>query len=476
MSAGRQDDADGLLSALQRLLGEGGVLTERSDLERYETGWRYGRGRAWAVVRPSTPEQVAEVVRLAHEHGRPTHPIGANTGLVGASNPDASGEQLVVSFERLNRTIEIDAVDRTVLCDAGVLLSQLNEALAPHGLFFPIDLGADPQIGGMVATNTGGSRLCRYGDVRHNLLGLEVVLPDGTRVDRLSALHKDNTDLDFKQLFVGTSGVYGFVTRARLKVAALPEQRVAALAGVTNGEAGLRLLQHLERSAGEFLSAFEAISGPALDAVLEHGADVTDPFVGASRRPEYALLVEFSTTLGVERLDLRELLEASLLAWCEADTTAEDDVVDVVFDGDGESFWHIRHQISESLAHDASQHGGKVLGFDVSVPRARMAEFTSRARELLAARWPFVRLCDFGHWADGGTHLNVVWREAEAGAPAAELVPAIQEAVYDLCVRDFAGSYSAEHGVGPHNRSFQERYELPAVRAARLALARHFGR
>ena len=134
-------------------------------------------------------------------------PQGANTGLVGASNPDASGEMLVLSLERLNKRLEIDSLNRTAVVDGGVLLSSLNAALVPHGLMFPIDLGADPTIGGMIATNTGGTRLLKYGDVRHNLQGIEVVLADGTVVEALNHLRKNNTGLDLKQLFVGTSGI-----------------------------------------------------------------------------------------------------------------------------------------------------------------------------------------------------------------------------------------------------------------------------
>ena len=142
---------------------------------------------------------------------------GANTGLVGASTPHASGEMLVLSLERLTRPLEIDAVGRTVVAGGGVLMSQLDAALEPHGLMFPIDLGADPTVGGMVVTNTGGTRLLRYGDVRQNLLGIEVVLADGSVLDLMTALRKNNTGLDAKQLFVGTSGVFGIVTRALLR-------------------------------------------------------------------------------------------------------------------------------------------------------------------------------------------------------------------------------------------------------------------
>ncbi|HET8644512.1 MAG TPA: FAD-binding oxidoreductase, partial [Vicinamibacteria bacterium] len=165
-----------VVASLRSLLGAEAVLTEPPDLERYEKGWRYGQGRARAVVRPASTEEVARVLAFAAAQRLRVLPQGANTGLVGGSTPDASGEMLVLSLERLARQLEIDAVDRTVTAEGGVLLSQLDAALAEQGLMFPIDLGADPTVGGMVATNAGGTRLLRYGDLRQNLLGLEAVL------------------------------------------------------------------------------------------------------------------------------------------------------------------------------------------------------------------------------------------------------------------------------------------------------------
>jgi FAD/FMN-containing dehydrogenase len=272
----------GLLDRLRDVVGADGVLTDPHDLVTYEAGWRYGRGRARAAVKPRTSEETARVLALAHSAGVRVQPMGANTGLVGASNPDASGEMLVLSLERLDRTIEVSPVDGVVLVDAGVTLSRLQEALAPHGLVFPIDLGADPQIGGMIATNTGGTRLVRYGDVRANLLGLEVALADGTLLSRLTRLRKDNTGLDAKHLFVGTSGLYGVITRAVLRVVRRPRQRVATLACAASGEAVLALLATLEAEVGELLSAYEAVSREALGAVLRHGSYERDPFGGTA--------------------------------------------------------------------------------------------------------------------------------------------------------------------------------------------------
>jgi len=450
---------DLLLEELESALGPDAVLRERSDLEPFEAGWRYGRGRASAAVRPASPEQVALTLAACDAHGVRVQPMGANTGLVGASNPDASGEQLVLSLERLDRVLEIDPLDRTVLVESGVRLSQLNAALEPHGLCFPVDLGADPQVGGMIATNTGGTRLLRHGDVRRHVLGLEVALPDGSLLVDLRRLRKNNAGLDWKQLFCGTSGTFGVVTRAVLSVAPRARQRAAALAAAADGEAVLRLLHALERDAGETFSAFEVLSREALEITLRRGADLRSPFAGGT--PAYAVLIELTSTLLPAQLDLAPFLEQVLAAHLEADPHGLEDVVV----GREEDFWAIRHQVSESLRQE-----GRVLALDLSVPRSSLARFTDTVRLRLAAADPDVRVVDFGHWGDGGTHINLVF-----DPETMSLDPSIlQQIVYDLCVDGFGGSYSAEHGVGPHNQGHYRRFTPPDVRDVCGALKRHF--
>ena len=444
--------ADPLVLALTTALGERAVLTSPEDRARFETGWRYGKGIARCIVRPASTAEVATALRLCGEHGARVVPQGANTGLVASSTPDMDGAMVVLSLERLNKTIEVDRAGRTVLVDGGVLLSQLNEALAKDGFWFPVDLGADPQIGGMVATNTGGTRLLKYGDVRHNLLGIEVVLGDGRVLTQLNRLRKNNTGLDSKHLFTGTTGVFGVVTRAVLQVAPLPKQRAVALVGCRDGDAVLALLGALEGELGDVLSAFEVMSANALTAVFAHQPNLRKPF---AELPRYATLVELSSTLPADALALEAVLEARLGAFLE---TAGDAVTDVLV-GKGDEFWSMRHHISESLRSE-----GKMLAFDIAVPRSQLPAFTADVEALLAKEWPLVRLCDYGHWGDGGTHLNLVWNEAAIGRPAAEVIAALQPRIYELAVRGYGGSYSAEHGVGPHNQRYYDLYTDPLVK------------
>ncbi len=430
-----------LTEALRAICGEESVSEDRDALARYETGWRYGSGRGRLLVRPSTPEQVAKLLAHCNKVGARVQPIGANTGLVGASNPDGSGDMVLLSLERLSKVIEIDAIDGVAVVEAGVTLSQLNEALEREGMVFPIDLGADPQVGGMIATNTGGTRLVRYGDVRQNLLGLEVVFADGTVLSRMRRLYKDNTGLDVKQLFVGTSGTFGVITRAVLKVTPKPTQRVAILACLDDGASALALLETLERDLGEFLSAYEVISRDALDVTLRQGSIERNPFRG--KLPRYVALIELSSRMPTVVLDLETLLHSTLERHMESATGSG--LCDVLL-GHAEDFWAIRHQVSECLRSE-----GMVLGLDLSVPRSKLAALTDAIAARLSISDPDVRICDFGHWADGGTHLNLVWPSVGSAAIDDSRKRILQQLVYTVCVDEFGGSYSAEHGVGPHN-------------------------
>jgi FAD/FMN-containing dehydrogenase len=443
------------LEGLASLLGPGGLLLDASDFPRYETGWRYGAGRALAVARPRTPAETAAVLGWCSGHGVPVVPQGGNTGLVGASVPDASGEMLVLSLERLDRRLEIDPLDRTVFADGGVLLGALNAALAVHGLHFPVDLGADPSVGGMVATNTGGTRLLRYGDVRHNLLGVEVVLASGEVVAAPAALRKNNTGLDWKQLFTGTSGAFGVVTGALLQARPLPRQRAAALVALEGGEAALALLRGLEGSLWEVLTAFEAMGAEAFGCVFRHQDRLVNPF---GEVPPLTVLVEVASGLPETALDLAPLLEDAL-----GSLAADGGILDARF-GRPEAFWEIRHHVSESLRSE-----GRVLGLDVAVPRSRLPAFLEAARARVAGAWPHLKVCDFGHWGDGGVHLNLV---APPGTPLE--VREVQDAIYDLVVGTFRGSFSAEHGVGPHNQRVWDARTPRAVKAAGAALKAHF--
>jgi FAD/FMN-containing dehydrogenase len=439
----------GVIRDLSAIVGEIGVLLPTPANCRYELGYRYGAGRARAIVRPATVAELTAVMRYCFAQDLQFIAQGANTGLVGASTPDTSGEQLVLSLERLHGVESFDVHNRTVCALAGTRLSDLNTHVQPKGLRFPIDLGADPSLGGMVATNTGGSRLIRYGDVRKNLLGLEVVLADrdATVISDLTGLRKDNSGIDLKQLFVGTSGSFGVIVRVQVELHQLPAQTATALVVPTEHAAIPPLISMFEARAGEFLAAFEGMSANALSAALAHNRRLRNPF-GRDQIPDYITLVELSTSLPASRLNLSTML-TELLSDAMEDERAL--VTDARF-GPGEDFWAIRHSVS-----DAIKSQGIVVGFDISVARSRLPALRTDLIAALRRECRQLKVCDFGHCGDGGDHFNLVWPHA-AGPCDNSVLQRARDVVYDHVVNHFQGSFSAEHGVGPHNIEFYRRY------------------
>lgn len=446
-----------LADVLGARLGSLGVIRDAEGTSPFECSSRHGRGRACGVVRPTTTEELRWVVERLLEADAAFVVQGAGTGLVAAATPSTAGTQWVVSTQRMKQHLAIDVKDRTATVSAGYRLSDINQAAAVHGLFFPIDLGADPTIGGMVATNTGGARLVRYGGVRENLLDVQAVLArrSVSIVGGQRALRKDNTGLGWTQLLCGTFGAFGIVTGATLKLHPLPRQTATALVATASPSAAIDLLVSLESELGELMSAFEGISRNALSAVLRHG--VQSPFTPA---PPYAALLELATAIPPgQGLDLDALLTTWLARHLE-DGLVQDAVV-----GKPEQLWRIRHRISEAV-----QALGRMVAFDIAVPRSRFAAFRERAVRLVEDTLPGAVVCDFGHLGDGGVHLNVVV-PADAGDTA---IDALRDAVYALTMNEFDGSFSAEHGIGPYNQRWHAEYTEPAKLELAAALHHHF--
>jgi FAD/FMN-containing dehydrogenase len=451
-------------SVIQELLGElgpAGVVQDPADAEKYERGYRYGSGRALAIARPATVEELRAVVRYCFARDLQIVPQGANTGLVGASTPDQTAGQLVLSLDRLRGVEAVDIHNRTAVALAGTRLSALNREVGQHELFFPIDLGSDPSLGGMVATNTGGTRLLRYGDVQRNLLGLEVVLPDAdaTVLSDLTGLRKDNSGIDLKQMFVGTSGSFGIVTRVQVELHRSPRQSVSALAVPVTHAAVPELVALIESRAGEFLGAFEGMSANAMAAALAHNPRLRNPF-SSTALPEYAVLIELVSSMPAEQFDLSGLLAEILGHAMEGDQAL---VKDASF-GHAEDFWALRHSISDGV-----RAAGKIVAFDIAVPRSQLPALRSDLVGLVREQYPQLRVCDFGHCGDGGDHFNLVWPH-EAGPYDAAVVENVRQVIYDRVVRKFGGSFSAEHGVGPHNIAYYRRYTSAADRAVAARL------
>jgi FAD/FMN-containing dehydrogenase len=432
-----------LAADLAGLVGDDALVEAPEDLAAYDHAARYEGGCAALVVRPRTSASVAAIVAWCVGHQVDLAVQGANTGLVGASTADASGRQVLLSLERLQSPLEVDPVNRSVRAGAGVRLSAVNAVLETHRLFLPIDLGADPTVGGMAATNTGGARFIRYGDMRRQVLGLEMVLADaaGTIVQLRRGLRKDNTGLDLRQVVIGAGAALGVITAVEFEVHPRPAQTAAALVLLEDLEAALPLLSHMEREGGELLSAFEGMSRAALSAALAHGPGLRSPFSGPL--PPYAVLVELSTTRSLKPGDasLANHLEEVLADWLETDDGGG--AIDILT-GAPEPLWAIRHAISEGL-----RAKGPVIGFDLAFRRSDLAAFRRTAVTRLAVAFPEFEICDFGHIGDGGVHFNLVC-DPEA-PPTADRLSQLREAVYEIACLQFGGSFSGEHGLGRAN-------------------------
>ena len=458
-----REDQDALL----QIVGPSGLLLAPEDRLPYETAARYGGGTAAAVVRPADTEEVSAVIRYCIRRRLAFTPQSGNTGLVSGSTPDGSGRQIVISLDRLRAPPRIDVADRTVTVAAGVRLSALNAALEPHDLFLPIDVSSDPMIGGMVATNTGGARFIRYGDMRRHVLGLEVVLPDesGTVLKLSSGLRKDNAVLPLRQLFIGSCGAFGIITSATLEVHPKPRRTAAALLVPRDEDAVLDLLNAFETEAGEFLTAFEGMSEAAMRLACQHIPGLRNPF--PEGLPAYAILVELASVSAYRpgEIDLDGMLEGVVTQLAARESAP---LIDVRF-GQPERFWALRHALSEGL-----RAAGPVVGFDLSFRRSDLMPFRRLAIAQLGAIFPEYEVCDFGHIADGGVHFNLVPRTSTGDNPSR--IAALRDHVLEMAVRDFGASFSGEHGIGRANQAAYDELTPVAVQKYSAAVAAVFAR
>lgn len=446
------------IKTLEILLGGKGLLTAPADLAPYETGARYDKGVAAFVARPASTEEVSAVVAYCAQNDITLVPQSGNTGLVSGATPDDSGLQGVLSLDRLTGIFEVDRINRSVRAGAGLRLSELNARLEENGLFFPIDLGADPRLGGMIATNTGGSRFLRYGDVRRNTLGLKVVLADeeGTILDFSSSLRKNNTGVDWKQIFIGTSGAFGIITECVLNLEPVPQQTATALLVPSDPERVPDLLVAMEGALGSYLSAFEGMSGNAVRAAFDHVPSLRNPFQDG-RVPDFVILMEISRSSpqrgGEQPLDamLEEILSDF---WDGKDALLADALV-----GPPREIWALRHALSEGV-----KHMGRLIAFDLSFRRGDIMRFLAHMKIEMSSHFPNVTICEFGHIGDGGVHFNLVIPQDDPRLSDAGFETALREWVFAVAVEEFDGSFSAEHGIGRKNQSSYDRYTPPEIR------------
>ena len=459
-----------LLDQLRAIVGDAHVLTE-GDLSAWEQDWRKrSRGKALAVVRPGSTAQVAAAVRACAAAGTSIVPQGGNTGLAVGSVPDESGTQVLLSLQRMATIRDIDAANLTMTVEAGCVLQTLQEAAEQAGFLFPLSLAAEGSctIGGNLATNAGGTQVVRYGNTRDLCLGLEVVTAQGEVWEGTSGLRKDNTGYDLRDLLVGSEGTLGIITAATMKLYPLPAAQLTAWAAVPSLEHAVTLLGLAHRHLGSGLTGFEVMGGFALSLVVKHFAQLRVPFVDDDAPAPYFVLLENSDSESEEhaRARFEALLEAALDDGCVSDAVVAESIAQA------RALWHVRESIPLAQAEE-----GLNIKHDISVAVSRIPAFVAETDALLQRELPGVRLVNFGHLGDGNLHYNVQAPDAvDAAAFLREHEHAVNTLVYDAVGR-FAGSISAEHGVGALKRDELAQRKSPValqlMRAIKQALDPH---
>ncbi|MFO1013013.1 MAG: FAD-binding oxidoreductase [Caulobacteraceae bacterium] len=413
-----------LLEQLRQAVGKDHVFDGADSALLAGPAW--GRlGQPLAGVRPGSADEVSAVVKIAAAAGVPVVPWGGRTGLVDGCRADGA---LALSLERMRDIEDIDTACGTMTVEAGCVVEAAADAAEKAGLFLPLDLGSrgSATIGGVISTNAGGNRVLRYGMTRDMVLGLEAVLADGQVVSAMNHLIKNNAGYDIKQLFIGTEGTLGIVTRAVLRLRPAPLSQMTAFLGVGRFADLSPLLRHLERGLGGQLSAFE-VMWPEF-----HRLVTTPPAQG---RPVLAgehafyVLVE---ALGGDRAADEARFEAALHQALEGGLI--EDAVLAKSQAERDRMWALRDDVRQT------GRDGPIMAFDVSLPVSAMETYVARVRDGLAAHWPDPRLTVFGHLGDGNLHVI-------AGVPEPEDREAVEEIVYSALPR-LTGSISAEHGIG----------------------------
>jgi FAD/FMN-containing dehydrogenase len=427
-----------LLDAIRAVVGDRGLLTTASDTAPYVEDWRHlYRGSTPAVIRPANTDELSRVIRLCAAANAPIVPQGGNTSMVAGATPSEDDSEFVLSLSRMTRVRDIDPIDLTMTLEAGVTLKAAQNAAADAGCLLPLSISSEgsAQIGGVLATNAGGNNTVRYGNARDLVLGLEVVLPDGTVWNGLRRLHKDNTGYCLRQLFVGSEGTLGIITAAVLKLVPQPREIAVALCAVATPEDALALFTRIHQHDPAAVSAFELMSGLGTALVLRHIESVTLPLAAAA--PNY-VLVELATprTNAGLRGALEEVLEQALADGIVLDAAIAES------EAQRATIWRLREEHSE-----AQKREGASVKNDVSVPVSNVPEFIHRAIAACEALIPGIRPVPFGHMGDGNIHFNLMQPE---GADAKWFLAqdhAIMDTVNEV-VRALDGSFSAEHGIG----------------------------
>lgn len=433
-----------IIAALQQALAPEQVLLDEAVAERSHHIWRMDTPlTAIAVVLPRTTEDVSAILRICHEHDQPIVVHGGMTNMVGST--ETQSDELVISMEKMNQMEELDEKSRTITVQAGVILENIQIAAKEQGLLFPLNFGAkgSAQIGGAISTNAGGMRVLKYGMTRNLILGLEVVQADGTIINSLKKIIKDNSGFDLKQLFIGSEGTLGIVTRAVLKLAEVPASRNSAYVAFNEYDKVVAFLKHLDAGLAGTLSCFELLWQNAYRGLTSPPAQVKPPLPYDYQY--YVLLETLGSEQEADRKRLEQLLEEALEQELILDATLAHTASDLDW------FFKIREDVHTlvSLCRN-DQH------FDISLPIPSIGKVINNILEKLHTLPQLEKAFAFGHMADGNIHF-IIGKTEESAA----LIKAINDIVYTP-LQALDGSISAEHGIGLHKKKYLHLCRTPA--------------
>ena len=456
-----------LIARFVEIVGAAHAILRPEEQTGYLREWRDRYvGRTPVVLRPGSTDEVSRILALAHAERVGVVPQAGNTGLVGGQIPSAAGDEIVLSVERMRAVRDVDAAGGTFVVEAGVTLADAQAAAGAVGMMFPLSLASEgsARIGGVLATNAGGTGVLAYGNARQLTLGLEAVLADGSVWHGLRRLKKDNTGYDLRDLLIGSEGTLGVITAATLRMVPRPTEQATAVVAFGRPEDALALFRRCEALAGSGLTAFEFWSAGVQDFALAYGPNVRAPIVGVF--PWYALIeISSGSADGRAGEQLSRLLQIA----------SDDGIVrDAVMAQSGQQqrdFWRLRECFSE-----AQKGAGGSIKHDISVPVARIPEFLERAGVIVEQVCAGARPVPFGHFGDGNIHYNVSQPIGMERAAFLALWDTMSDAVHTL-VCDMDGSISAEHGIGQMKRDALVRaksnVEIDMMRAIKQALDPH---
>jgi len=442
-----------VVDALVQALGPEAVLTGEAVHERRAGIWRKDHIAAKALLRPDSTATVSRALAICNEFRQPVVAHGGLTGLV--ESAITAPEDVALSLERLDRIEAIDPVNRTMTVQSGVVLQTLQEAAEAEGLMFPLDLGARGSctIGGNIATNAGGNRVIRFGMTRDMVLGLEAVLADGTVLSSMNRMIKNNAGYDLKQLFIGSEGTLGVVTRAVLRLREQPRSVATLLVAVEEFDRLPALLKHLDGALGGAVSAFEVMWRAFYSLVTTDPAPHLPPIPG--EYPYYVLIEVMGA--GTDRVEeaLADALDRVLIA----------DAVMAQSEQQRGQLWAMRDDVAQCFRY------APTITFDVSLPVSAMAGYVDEVDGRLRERFPEMRNFVFGHMGDGNLHLVVA-----PGERGGDVRAQVEACVYEPLAA-LGGSVSAEHGVGLEKRPYlsicRSAAEIELMRRLKAALDPH---